>query len=191
VLPAWATVVLALGGAAIVLLAAEWATLLAALAGSAIGATAAIIGGYFTLRGTTLNVRYQEREAWRTRLIAAATAFHDDYTKTMTAGAFWVFQPDLRSDERRRALEDAGMAAVKSGTLVELLFGSDSAAGRAADDLTNRLSQAAGLMPKESADVQTQQAAESAVAEKMEEVEKAHKAFLIAVHAEVHPPAHD
>jgi hypothetical protein len=50
VLPAWATVVVALGA-------------------SLIGALAGTVGAWFTLRGAQLNIAHEEREASRTRLI--------------------------------------------------------------------------------------------------------------------------
>jgi hypothetical protein len=62
-LPAWATVVIALGGAAM-------------------GALAGVIGSYFVLRSATLNLAQQEREAWRTRLIEAIQAETDAWLHT-------------------------------------------------------------------------------------------------------------
>jgi hypothetical protein len=39
-----------------------WATVVIALGGSAIGALAGLIGSYFTFRGSRLNVEHAERE---------------------------------------------------------------------------------------------------------------------------------
>ena len=67
-LPAWATVVIALGGAAI-------------------GAAAGVIGSYFTLRGARLQIEHEEREAWRSRLVAAAERFLESYERGATSTA--------------------------------------------------------------------------------------------------------
>lgn len=52
-----------------------WATVVIAIVGSVIGAVAGTVGGWFALQGTRLTIAHEEGEAWRTRLITAAEDF--------------------------------------------------------------------------------------------------------------------
>lgn len=52
-----------------------WATVVVALGGAAIGAIAGVTGSYFTLRGARINIEHSEREACEPRLIQASEEF--------------------------------------------------------------------------------------------------------------------
>lgn len=52
-----------------------WATVAIALGGAAIGALAGVLGSWFALRATRLDIRQRTTEAWRSRLIEAAEHF--------------------------------------------------------------------------------------------------------------------
>jgi hypothetical protein len=171
------------------LLLAEWSTLVAALGGSVIGATAAMIAGYFALRGTTLNVRYQEREAWRGRLIEAATDFSAKYHETVVLMARWVDEEgDEEGDEARtkrlEEIRESGRTAVASETLLALLFGPESPPANAATQITAATTRAARRM-RDFPD-NGDQAARREIFDALD-IDEVHETFLRGVHALVRP----
>jgi hypothetical protein len=128
-----------------------WATVLIALGGSAIGATAGIVAAYFTLRGSTLTIGHHEREARLTRMVDVARDF-----SALCADLFFhlnlVFQPEepREVDEELRAKLGAWPPRLwETAVMIGLFFGPDSAAGRGADlataDLSTALFLASGL----------------------------------------------
>lgn len=114
-LPAWATVTLAIGGAVI-------------------GALAGITGSYFGLRGTRLTLMYQESEAWRTVLVDAVQRCSDPWMDlgfllTPAAGGAAAL---TKSDQHK--VTSFIVAIAQALARATLLFGDDSPAGKAADE---------------------------------------------------------
>src|SRR5215218_2145251 len=121
-LPAWATVVLAIGGALI-------------------GAVAGLTGSYFGYRSAKLALAHQERESWRSTRIEAVQSNSDAWS---TYGWF-VFQVSIGSrvfDQAARLESEALVLALgKTVTRVKLLFGEDSPSGTAAADFDEKFTQ--------------------------------------------------
>jgi hypothetical protein len=61
-----------------------WATVAITLGGAALGALAGTVGAYLSFRGGQLNNQHAEREAWRTRLVEAADAFSQSSTTVVS-----------------------------------------------------------------------------------------------------------
>jgi hypothetical protein len=104
-----------------------WATVLIAIGGSLIGAAAGVVGAYFTLRGASLTIRHQEREAWRTRLIDAA----QEFAKAYAAFAVLLFPATATPDASFEAPDDIFTLLQRleeASTGVALVFGPDSEA---------------------------------------------------------------
>jgi hypothetical protein len=122
-----------------VLVLADWSTAIAAIAGSAIGALAGVVAAFLTLRGAAINIGYQEREAWRVRQIEATQGFAYRYTDAltvMTAVALTRTDPDGKGLEK---VDAAHSEFIQVGTLVALLFGTESTTGNAASRMQDRL----------------------------------------------------
>jgi len=120
-LPAWATVVLAIGGALI-------------------GALAGVTGSYLAYRGAKLNLTHQEREAWRAQLIAAIQATADAWEQYGHFLAQLALEEDRTPNEA--ALEKSGSLTMLLGqplTRVMLLYGQHSPTGIAADKFSKNL----------------------------------------------------
>lgn len=131
-LPAWATVVLAIGGALI-------------------GALAGIAGSYLAYRSAKPNLRHQEREAWRAQLIGAIQATADAWEEY---GHFLAHLVLLAPEEDRApdqaALEKSGNLTTLLGqplTRVMLLYGRHSPTGVAADKFSKTLADLEAMLP--------------------------------------------
>ncbi len=165
-LPAWATVVLALGGAAI---------------GALAGITASVVG----YRGTELNVVHQESEAWRKVLIEACQALSDAwlelrwllYPPSTGAGAF--------DAEARARLDPLGTRCAQTVARVLLVFGRESTAGKAASEVDLKVAElkdAAILAP-----VPWDEEATTKVASAIRAAEHAHEEFLLKAQVAIEP----
>jgi hypothetical protein len=114
-LPAWATVAITLGGAA-----------LGALAGS--------VGAYFAFHGSQLNIQHVEREAWRTRLIDAAAGFEQAVSATITT--LYIVIRDAKSgtlptDATFEEIQNSLTKSAQTQSHFHLLFGDSEASTRA------------------------------------------------------------
>jgi hypothetical protein len=167
VLPAWATVVIALGGAAM-------------------GALAGVIGSYFVLRSATLNLAQQEREAWRTRLIEAIQAETDAWLHTgmllvpVTLGGA-VFDAGVKV-KFQASLTTYGQTLSR----VILLFGKDSEPGRIAARLENKVAEIMTLVlntPTASYE------ARDAVHLEVRGADRGHEALMREAHRAIRPPS--
>jgi hypothetical protein len=169
------------------LLLAEWSTLAAALGGSTIGAAAAMVGAYFTLHGTTLNVRYQEREAGRARLLDAAGEFHDRYHAVYLPIEAWKITELYQTEETREQLEEVGPRLIKAAEQIALLLGPDSDASAAARQVEGLLQQSAARIQTVPIDAEERDAVLDELTESLSQVYYAHEAFLRAVHSQAQP----
>jgi hypothetical protein len=165
-LPAWATVVLAIGGALI-------------------GAVAGVTGSYFGYRSAKLNLAHQEREAWRAALIEAVQNNSDAWS---TYG-FYVLQVSIGSrvfDQTARLEAEALVLPLgQSVTRLKLLFGSDSRAGEAAGDFDKKFSTLAAAvsgakMPWDYADA-------TRIGELLDIADAAHTNLLREAHQVIRP----
>jgi hypothetical protein len=114
-----------------------WATVAIALGGGAIGALAGVFGSYLALRVAKLNFKHQAREAWIVRMVEAAQEFVAAYT-----AAYWCVAKALDHErdgagaeshvrDARDALERVSPHVVTIG----LLYGIDSPATTAAGEV--------------------------------------------------------
>jgi hypothetical protein len=166
VLPAWATIVIALGG-------------------SAIGATAGVVGAYFALRGAMLNIRYEEHEAWRNRLIEAAKTFSGTWTEVGFLLIPVILQeaPQDLDELAQEKLEATSTRFFEAATVVALLFGDDSPAGRAAFEASESFADAVGEarnLARKDADARAK--AGKWAGERIDASYNAHTTFLHAAH---------
>jgi hypothetical protein len=148
VLPAWATVVVALGGAAI-------------------GAIAGVTGSYFTLRGARINIEHSEREAWRTRLIQASEEFSQAAAEANTRLGHVLNHPGDPLDEaaqRGDEFQEDRQALVHTWIRVALLFGNDSPADSAARLTTFSYMRAYAALDEQSMDLAGRQFSEAGTA---------------------------
>ena len=100
-----------------------WATVAIALGGSLIGALADVLGGYFTLRATGKTIYHEEREARRSRLIDAAQDFSVAWT-----GLFQDLADPLRNgapldEELWKRIDEETLDVARRFVRVSLLFG--------------------------------------------------------------------
>jgi hypothetical protein len=121
-----------------------WATVAVVLGGSALGALAGVVGSYFGLRGARLNIKHEEQQAWKSRLIEAAEQFlaaRDNATKKITEAWREIAQATDEGSSGidlqmlRKPADDAVLALVPTVIRVRLLFGVDSDAARMADEI--------------------------------------------------------
>lgn len=82
-LPAWATVALAIGGALI-------------------GAAAGVTASYFGYRGAKLNLAHEEREAWRRALIEATQAAADAWQDFASVYLYPLLETRVFDDAARK-----------------------------------------------------------------------------------------
>ena len=164
-----------------------WATVLIALGGAAIGAIAGITGSYFTLRGAQLNIEHSEREAWRTRLIEAA---QDCSQNSMTAmiDILRIADTDDPYTEAATAseqLEAGGDTLARSTIQVDLLFGQQSPVSKAGRDLAGSLEVARSLLltPLEG----ELSGLRKLIEESTDEAEAAYIEFLRTAYEAIHP----
>lgn len=121
-----------------------WATVLIALGGAAIGAAAGVIGSYFTLRGARLQIEHEEREAWRSRLVAAAERFLESYERASHVYGELSMEV-VDAHEKGRSLGDEAASIAQTERLTRdllsalteltLVFGPDSDAYQAGSKL--------------------------------------------------------
>jgi hypothetical protein len=165
-LPAWATIVLALGGAAI---------------GAIAGIAASVIG----LRGTKLNLAHQASEAWRTRLVEACQGLSDAwlelrwllYAPSKGASAF-----DADARERMNTL---GTNCAQTVARVILLFGRETASGKAASEVDVKVAQLKDVAIQAAIPWNAEAAARIEAA--IHEAEQAHEAFLARAYVALRP----
>jgi hypothetical protein len=168
-MPAWATVAITLGGAALV-----------ALAG--------IVGAYLAFRGSQLSLRHAEREAWRTRLIEAADALSQSGTAMVThvnlalRDAHQSGRVDsLVLDELRAGIADA----IQKRMHLELLFG-EGEANTAASAMNKKIVDAFEVLTNASPGDELP-AALVAASRCINAADEAHDKFLHAAHLAVEP----
>jgi hypothetical protein len=129
-----------------------WATIAIALGGSLIGALAGVVGSYLHLRATHLDLAHQGQEAWRSRLIEAAQGFSEAATPLgiLLGGA--VDRREPLSDEDDELGKNLHEEMEKRAILVFLVFGEQSAVGKAAAATKVRLSKCKSLLDKSEAE---------------------------------------
>lgn len=102
-----------------------------AIGGSVVGASAAVIVGYFALRSARLTVRQSEREAWTTRLLAAAKEFGDHSAAAQESVTKVLNKSPLTQDDIE-SMNDRALETVRSFTTIQLIFGPGSRATESA-----------------------------------------------------------
>lgn len=145
-----------------------------------------MVAAYFALRGTTLDVQYQEREAWRGRLISAATDFHAKHLETAVLIARWVDAGPEHRNERRKEAEEAEEESLKSLAALPLLFGVQTPASDAVERMrqaTNDVTTAMRSLPPGADDYDALRQIKGDLIRMGE-----HRVdFIRAVHAEIDP----
>jgi hypothetical protein len=122
-----------------------WATVTLAISGTVIGALAGIVGSYFGLRGTRLSLMYQQAEAWRKTLVEAVSACSEPWQELghLLAEAVGVGAAPLTTSDKDR-VRSLNIRIAHALTQATVLFGEDSPAGRAADEFQNGVSRISG-----------------------------------------------
>jgi hypothetical protein len=168
VLPAWATVALSLGSAAI-------------------GALAGFGGSWLAYRGTQKSLKHQESQEWRNLQIEACQGMSDawlEFRWLLYESAEGLREFDQKSYGRIGPL---GTRCAQCVARVILLLGADKrgSAGEAADLVDRRVSQLKDTALKAG----TGWSAESKgkIASEIREAEKAHEEFVKKAHPEVRP----
>jgi hypothetical protein len=171
-----------------------WATVVIALGASAIGALAGIFGAYISLRIARLSLDHQASEAWRTRRLEAAEDFSASWTVEISGVGLARGAISGREDPAR-AFEalvekhaDGGAKLMRVG----LLFGAESPAREAGREALSQLNQATAVLEDFS---RAFAAADEAAAERKEAIRKcnehmalsqaAHKKFIAVAHTEL------
>lgn len=171
-----------------------WATVVIALGASAIGALAGIFGAYISLRIARLSLDHQASEAWRTRRLEAAEDFSASWTAEIS-GVGMARGAISGRDDPTKTLEalvekhaDGGAKLMRVG----LLFGADSPAREAGRVALSQLNQATAPLEDFS---RSFSAADEAAAERKEAIRKcnehmalsqaAHKKFIGIAHTEL------
>jgi hypothetical protein len=168
-LPAWATVVIALGGAAI-------------------GAAAGVYGAKRTsdraYQSAENSLTHETTEAWRALLIETCRALSDAWLEFR-----WLLYPPSRKfgefdDEAKDRLGPLGTRCAQTVAKARLVFGLDSEAGAAADAVDEKIAQL-----KEAALVTTQwdEAVRERIKSCLRDAEEAHAAFLLKAHVAIRP----
>ena len=174
-----------------------WATVVIALGASAIGALAGIFGAYISLRIARLSLDHQASEAWRTRRLEAA----EDFSASWTADKWcrpdpWADRCARRPGKRGRDGEREARRGGAKLMRVGLLFGADSPAREAGRQALSQLNQATGVLETF---IRSAHAADEADAERKAAIRKcnehmsrsqaAHKEFIGVAHTELLSPA--
>jgi hypothetical protein len=162
-----------------------WATVVLAISGTLIGAAAGVLGSYFGFAGTKLSLQSQEAEAWRKTLIETATACMDRWVELglllaeAVAGRAPVTPPDLKTVSSLNVQIGQGL------TRVSLLFGEDSPAGKAADAFQKTVGRVAGTAIKKARPWEAETLTQ--LKELLSEADKAMDAFVTEAHLAVRP----
>jgi hypothetical protein len=165
-LPAWATVVLAIGGAVI-------------------GALAGIIGAYFGYRSARANLTHQEREAWRKSLIEAAQACTDAWHGAAATLLHAGVDPASFDQEDKEAFAPLWEACARTLTRAVLLFGLESPTGKAAKVAETEIGNLGGQVAKGS--IPWDDPTKGAILGKLRTADHAIDAFIDAAHAAISP----
>jgi hypothetical protein len=168
-LPAWATVVLALGGAAI-------------------GALAALTASYLGYRSATLNLIHQEREAWTKALMEATGAFIDAWHELrwfLRARSVGAPQARVFDAEARERLDPLGTRCAQTVGMVIVLFGSDSEAGKAANEADSKIAELKEVVNR--ASIPWTEAARTEIESALAAASKAHEKFVREAHDAIRP----
>ena len=132
------------------------------------------------LRSSLLNIRHQEREAWRTRLIEAAQGVASSWTSAIVAVESFS-RRDTELDGKDRETFDAAILRFAEATnLAILIFGQETVAGKAADESRSTLSEAVRIgrsAPETGQD--------PGALEQLEASDKAHNEFMGAAHERI------
>jgi hypothetical protein len=176
-LPAWATVVIAIGGA---------------LIGAAAGVLASVSASRSATRASDLAYRSAERdlthettEEWRKLQIEVCRALSDAWLEFR-----WLLYPasrgfDAFDDEAKGRLGPLGTTCAQTVAKARLVFGRDSEAGEAADAVDGKIAQLkdAAYAPTPPWDEAEREEVKSCI----EEAEQAHAAFLLKAHVAIQP----
>jgi hypothetical protein len=119
-----------------------WATVAVALGGALIGALTGLTASYLSSRSERQKLLHEESAAWRTVLIGACQGLSDAWLELR-----WVlYEPseglDVFDDEVKARLDPAAKSCAQAVAKVRLVFGNASPAGKAAtalDDSVDRL----------------------------------------------------
>jgi hypothetical protein len=109
-----------------------WATVLIALGGSAIGAFAGVVGSFFTFRAARLSGTREELEAWRTRLIDATQAYGESWIALGVMMLLAINDNTPFDAEAKREFDATQTKFGQALTRITLLFGETSGTGKAA-----------------------------------------------------------
>ena len=117
-----------------------WATVAITLGGAAIGALAGIAGALFAARTARLSLEHERRESWRTRSIEVAREFIKIANSMTFQLNLALIEPtvDLRAIKVEDFYDDLGTLREAEG-LVWITFGRNSDTGTAADHVVEEV----------------------------------------------------
>lgn len=112
-----------------------WAAVVIALGGAALGAFSGGLAAYLALKSTEFSLIHQEREAWRTRLINASNEFIAIYMSAFTSLDSVLAGTAVNREQALRETQTHRDEAQKLGIRVSLLFGQETPADKAMESL--------------------------------------------------------
>lgn len=123
-----------------------WATVVITLGAAAIGALAGVVGAILAARTSQLTIEHQERESWRTRRLEAVQEFVKLGNVTTFRLNIATYQDAVDLDE----FHDDLTSLREAQALVWLTFGKGSATGLAAEAITDLVIDSMNLLDKKS-----------------------------------------
>jgi hypothetical protein len=162
-----------------------WATLVLALGGAVIGALAGITGSVLGYRGTIATVRHEELEAWRKVRIEASKALSDSWLELRWLCYLSAEGTAVFDEERSARLEILGTRCAQAVAHAKLVFDPTSEPGRAAKDVDVKV--AALKKIAVDADIPWDEDTKTNIAGLIKAAEKAHEEWLKKAHPAIRP----
>jgi gas vesicle protein len=168
-----------------------WATVLIALGGAAIGAAAGLAGSLFASRTERSKLIHQDRSDWRKLLIEACQRMSDAWLEFRWLVYVPATQDGKFDDKAEEQLGILGLHCAQTVARVVLVFGGATPAGKAAqevDDSVDRLKQVVLEVQKETPkNTPWDEEAKEKITKAIKAASGAHEYFLSAANYAIQP----